>query len=290
MNKKKVVLKSGVQIEGVKFDGETIDISEWIKAVTQWQSYLQQVNTVTEEVSVKISTKRPVWIVFLGDLHVGSIYTRYAALYELLQKISKRRNIYLINCGDVVDNFLPNTHASTGLLETVMPPSAQKLMVEKLFEICKTKWLAMTRGDHENFSWLADDFDLAGYLAKKLNCANLGWGGVLNVTVGQTKYEICIRHRFRFNSSFNLTHTVKRLREMFHDFDIGVVAHGHQPTVEHMSMADKDRVFIRCGAAKITDNYAQRLGFPPTKFYVPAVQLWPDKRKMHPVLNIADYL
>ena len=291
MNKKKVVLKStGVQFKNIKFDGEAIDIDKWIKGVSQWQKYMQQLETQVNYAKATIKTQQPILVVFLGDLHVGSVFTRYTKLYRLLKKLSKYDNVFLVNGGDTVDNFLPNRHPE-GSFEVIMPPAAQKILVEKLFETCKDKWLVMLRGDHENFSWITDNFDFAAYLAEKMNCPYLGWGGFLDLKVGRVTYRLCLRHRYRYNSSFNLTHTAKRMREQLGDGDIFVVFHGHQAAVEHMMLLDgKDRIFIRTGAAKMTDNFAQKLGFPHSDFVVPAVKLNPKKRKMLAYFHVEDAL
>ena len=144
---------------------------------------------------------------------------------------------------------------------------------------------------------ISDDFNFAEYLSSKLKCPNLGFGGLIHLRLGKKRriqYDIGVRHRYRFNSSFNLTHCVKRMREQLFDFDIGAIAHGHVPTVEHCWVAGKDRVFIRTGSFKDPDRYAQKIGFNGSAHcIIPAVKLYPRKRRIQAyfdVFQIADEL
>lgn len=142
---------------------------------------------------------------------------------------------------------------------------------------------------HEEFSHDADDFDFTKYLASAVGAANMGFGGQVNLYVGEQLYQIALRHKYRYNSSFNYTHTCKRLREReYPNADIVCVAHHHQATIEQMAHSDKDRIYIRPGSMKGPDRYARSLGYTDTGSQIPTVILWPDKRKMLSFLNLED--
>jgi len=283
---------AGVHIDfkKMKKDHQNFKLPKFLRVLTQFQRQIQNIDTQMSEITVAISTDQPIYIAFIGDLHLGAVTGRYQVAYKKFQLMREIPALYAINLGDTVDNFLPNAHPS-GQFENLLSPKFQKLLVEEFFNILKGRWLAMINGDHENFSMISDDFNFAEYLANKMNCPNLGFGGVIHLRLGKRKriqYDIAVRHRYRFNSSFNLTHTVKRMREQVCDFDVGAIAHGHQPAVEHAFVAGKDRIFIRTGAFKDADRYAQKLGWNgPAHCIIPVVKLYPKKRRMQAYFDVS---
>lgn len=258
--------RSNIKFDQLRVDGSILNLGHFIAKMEAYQE-----------------------VAFVADNHAGSVGGRYSLLLEKFQLMRRIPRLYVVNGGDTIDNFLPSKHPE-GAFEMICPPHVQKLIIEKLFGILRGRWIAMVKGDHENFSWLADDFDFCQYIAERMECANLGFGGFINIKLGTQTYRIGIRHRFRFNSSFNLTHTVKRMREQLGDFDIGVVAHNHRAAVEHMNFPDKDRVFIRPGAFKMADNYAKKLGFldDSRTCVIPAVKLWANQRKIKAYFDISE--
>lgn len=280
-----------IQFENLKTDGPAALPPDLLEKLIAWQRELQKTNTEVEEATAKIDTAKSIYVAFPGDKHFGNTRTQYLAVLVKFLIMRFIPRLYPINGGDTYDNFLPSKHPE-GSFEMIVPPSIQKMLVEQVCQGMRGRWLATIMGDHENFSKNADDFDFNRYLGGKLFVPNLGWGGFINLTVGNQTYRICARHRYRFNSSLNLTHPVKRMRDMLGDFDIGVIWHGHQADTEHLDMADKDRVFIRGGTAKLADNFAKRLGFTDGKsgWVVPAVKLWPDQRKIKVYFDITEIL
>ena len=140
---------------------------------------------------------------------------------------------------------------------------------------------------HEEFSHDADDFDWTKYLSQKVGAPNLGFGGSVTLTVGSQPYEIMLRHKYRFNSSTNLTATVKRMREQLGDFDIGCISHHHQAAIEQAIMGDGiDRIFIRPGSFKGADRWARSIGYSDLGAFIPTVVLYPDRRLMIPFLHL----
>lgn len=278
-----------IKFEGLKKDGSILDLKSFLAKLEAYQAELSAIDTEMKEVTVHVPGTQPIYVAFPADLHVGSVGGRYSTLLRKFKLMREIPRLYAVNGGDVVDNFLPSKHPE-GSFEMICPPHVQKLIVEKLFDILRGRWVAMVKGDHENFSWLSDDFDFTAYIAEKMGCANLGFGGFINIKLGTQMYRIGIRHRYRFNSSFNLTHTVKRMREQLGDFDVGVVAHNHRAAVEHMNFPDKDRIFIRPGAFKMADNYAKKIGFidGARTCVIPAVKLWGDRRKIKAYFDISE--
>jgi len=253
-----------LDLKHVPSDGDVKDI--W-RMLESFQEQTHKLSTRQDEVSVCLKTKKPVYVAFPADIHIGAVGTYYKEFHQKIDVLASKPRTYIVSCGDTADNFLPVRHAE-GQFEAICPPEIQKRLIEYIYGRLNGKFLAIIQGDHDEWSHMSDDFDWTKYLCERLGCANLGFGGFIHLTVGEQIYKILARHRYRFNSAFNLTHTVKRMREMLGDFDVGVVAHNHQPAIEYVEMADKSRVFVRPGSFKAADRFARRIGFQslPIKF------------------------
>ena len=259
-------------------DMETI----WTALIT-YQEATKKLSTRQDEISIEIPTTEPIYITVLADAHIGAIQTRFQQFRDTIEAIASSPNTFMISCGDTVDNYLPSKH-SEGQFEAMCPPEIQKRLLEYMYSKLSGRILALIQGDHDEFSHYADDFDWTKHLCEKFKCANLGFGGFINLKVGQITYKIHARHRYRFSSSLNLTHTVKRMREQVGDFHIGIVAHNHQAAIEYVQGQDGViRVFIRPGSFKGADRYARRIGFVDCdcRSMMPTIELFPDRRAMN---------
>ena len=131
-------------------------------------------------------------------------------------------------------------------------------------------------------------------MAKHLGCSNLGFGGLVKLMVGKQEYQIAVRHKYKYNSSYNWTHAPKQLvRFDEKTADIAVVAHNHVTAIEHTEENDKDRVYIRPGSMKGADRWARSIGFSDSGKRMPCVVLWPNKRQMMTFMDLgqcADYM
>lgn len=256
-------------------------------ALEVFQDASMKLDTRMENVNAFIDTEEPIIVGFIADAHIGALSTKYQLLDEYIEYIANTERFYMFSVGDTTDNYLPTKHGA-GMFGSIVPPSLQKSLIEYVFGKLRGRWLGLVQGCHDEWSHESDDFDWTSYLAGHLDAPNLGFGAFVNLTVGQQPYVIALRHKYRYNSSFNLTHTVKRMREQLGEFDIGCVAHHHQADMEHLAMSDKDRVFIRPGSFKGADRFARSIGFTDTGSQIPSVILFPNHRRIVPFLNLED--
>ena len=258
------------------------------EACYTFQRASQELSTRQDEVDVYLDVDTPIGITFLADAHIGAVSTPLDKVRDTVYKIKDNPWLYVIGVGDKVDNYLPTKHPQ-GMFSTLFPPELQKDLVKNLYSELIGRWIGIVQGCHDDFSHETDDFDFTKYLAEHLGCANMGFGGLIKLHVGEQLYEIAVRHKYRYNSSFNATHTCKRLREQeYNSADIVCVAHNHITAVEHGIAAGKDRVYIRPGSMKGVDRYARSLGFSHTGYFMPTVILCPDKRKIYNFIHLDD--
>lgn len=264
----------------------TEDLTELWDAIYNFQAASQGRSSRVDEAPVEVKTTEPIMVGFLADAHIGAITCKYRDIVDRFEAMVGAPNFYLVSVGDSIDNYLP-THHGDGTFAQLVPPELQKQLVEDLYSRMKGRWLGVVQGCHDEWSHEVDDFDWNKHLARHLGCPNLGFGGTINLTVGDTLYKISLRHKYNFNSSLNLTNSVKRMRDFLGDFDIGCIAHHHQAAVEQMVMGDGvDRIFIRPGSFKGADRYARQSGYRDTGAYIPTVALYPDRRRMIPFLHL----
>ena len=262
--------------------------NELWEAAHAFQRMARELSTRRDFVDVYLDVDQPIGVGFIADTHIGAVSTPLDVVRSRFELMREQPWLYLVGAGDTIDNYLPSRHPQ-GMFNTMFPPELQKELVLNIYMKMEGRWLALVQGCHEEFSHMADDFDFTKYLASAVGAVNLGFGGQINLHVGKQLYQIAVRHKYKFNSSFNYTHTCKRLREReYPNADIVCVAHHHQATIEQMPHADKDRIYIRPGSMKGVDRYARGLGYTDTGSQIPTVILWPDKRKMLSFLNLED--
>lgn len=265
-----------------------LTFTELWEAAHAFQRMATELSTRLDPVDIYLDVNKPIGLGFIADIHIGSVSTPLDQVRARFELMREQPWLYLVSAGDTIDNFLPTRHGQ-GMFGTMFPPELQKELVLDLYMKMEGRWLALVQGCHEEFSHDADDFDFTKYLSSAVGAANLGFGGQINLHVGDQLYQVVVRHKYRFNSSFNYTNTCKRLREReYPNADIVCVAHHHQAVIEQMPHPDKDRIYIRPGSMKGPDRYARSLGFKDTGAHIPTVILWPDKRQMLSFLNLEE--
>ena len=258
------------------------------EAAYAFQKASQELSTRQEAIDIHIAVDHPIAVCFVADTHIGAIDTPLDVVRSRFNLLEEYPFIYPAGCGDMTDNYVPSSHPA-GMFGALFPPELQKELVENLYQKLKGRWLWLIQGCHDEWSHTADDFDLTKYMAKHLECPNLGFGGSVKLKVGEQTYNIAARHKYRYNSSYNLTHAPKQLvRFDEKDADIAVVAHNHVTAIEHVQENDKDRVYIRPGSMKGPDRWARSIGFTDTGKNMPCVVLWPNVRRMMSFMDLGD--
>lgn len=253
------------------------------EAVVSFQKELKKAKIEQPVAHMRIQTNKWIGIAFQGDLHLGNMATDYERLLNDKELIQSNDNVYLVINGDYCDNYITGSHTG-GAFEALFPPAVQKDLAKDYIESLKDKVLALVAGCHDLWSLKIDDFDLTEYLSKHGNAVYLGSGGDLFLQVGKIEYKIKMRHKYRFNSSDNATHTVKKMFEKEGGFDVGCIAHNHIAAMEESVKEGLDgpvkRIFLRSGSYKTTDRYSSQMGFSEAMHGVPIVLFNPLERDM----------
>jgi len=265
---------------------DDVDFEELWESLYLTQRASQKLSTRLDDVDIYVDTDQPIGVPFIADAHIGAISAPLDYIRTRFDMIADCPRFYPFSVGDTHENYLPGKHPQ-GTFGVMFPPELQKELVINLYSKLKGRWLGAVQGCHEEFSHTADDFDFTKYLAHQLDCANLGFGGLVKLYVGEQVYKIAIRHKYKYHSSLNPSHTCKRLVQMeYPEADISVVAHNHRAVCVQLTHRDKDRVYVRPGSLKGPDRYARSIGFTDTGASIPTVILYPNKRLMLPFLHL----
>jgi len=218
------------------FIAEDYDYEKLWEMAYGFQEASAGLSTRRTEQDVYLDVDYVIGVVFVADGHIGAIDSPLNYFRHRIKLIAQEPRLYTIDCGDKIDNYKPDKYAA-GMFGELFPPAMQKRLMENLYSELKGKWLAWVQGCHDEWSHDTDDFDLTEWMASQFGGVNLGHGGLLRLHVGDELYEIAVRHKYRYNSSYNWTHAPKQLvRFDEKTADVAVVAHNHVTAVEYVTL------------------------------------------------------
>ena len=111
-------------------------------------------------------------IVCLGDIHLGDNNCDYALLDRQIDYINNNQNVFVIGIGDYMNNALKLS--KTDVYSAIAPQKEFQMAVEILGRIKKSKWIAMTTGNHEHRTYREAGVDLNRFLAYELGIEDDG--------------------------------------------------------------------------------------------------------------------
>lgn len=244
-----------------------------------------------EEIDIEIEDDKPIGIWFVGDVHLGHKEVDYREFEKGLDILKKTDGLYTIWMGDMIENYSfasASKHKDgSSMYEQMMSPQEQLRKIEAILQDIEDKILTILQGDHEAFTFEATGIDIGDHLAKIVDIPYLVHGGVLNLDLSDQTYQILVRHRYRFHSSYNLTHSAKQMMRFLQLADVAAVGHRHEYAVEQTDFQGKDRVFIQIGSYKKTDRYSSRGGYKKLERITPVMVIfYPEERKMIPIQDL----
>jgi len=259
----------------------------WVDAEEQTTKDLER-HRQEKHLKVRIDDSHPVAISFISDQHIrqsGPIdLTRMREDAEL---IAATPGMYAFLGGDGVDNHIK--HRSAMVQGGTAVKKDWEFYDHYLSMFGESSIIAMVSGNHDDWTRDFAGIDMVDRLAKARRIHYHPDEVLCKLSVNGILYTIKLRHQYRFNSTFNLGHTIKRLWEMGDDdFHIGVVCHHHEAHMETFNKHGVARVGFRPGAYQLGNTYTRRYGFKMNNPTCPTVILWPDQWRMMPFLDVWD--
>lgn len=176
-------------------------------------------------------------IICVGDLHIGSVYSKYKKAEEILDKECKNKNTYIAFLGDLADYAVLGSKGD--VYSASMTPEQQKREVKRLLNKYKDRTLIVVEGNHEyrirrnvGISDVADWCYENGVPYTKdigfilLYVATKGYGH------GKALFKLAVSHGYTGARTIGGRITANgRLTEIIEDADIYITGHTHQPSV-----------------------------------------------------------
>lgn len=260
------------KIVGNKFVDKTAK-ELWSAFSNKSKEYVESVKK-EKNATIEFYKNKPIAIAFIGDNHIGNDASNYSKMEEDAKIINNTDNFYAILCGDMLDNHIMIQEA---MISSNSSPKLQWKLFKYYIDMFKNKILCSISGNHEYWSKKISGLDLLENYFKGIRILYGSHSYLLEIKFPNNyNIKIKVRHKFRFNSSDNLTHTVKKLlKEGNDDFDVGVIAHHHQAEITKFFYKNKERIAIRTGTYLLYDTYADKVGFENFTNNMPVVIINP---------------
>lgn len=243
--------------------------------------------------TARIEDDRPIGIAAISDQHIrGSGPVDLERMEEDAKLVRTTPGLYALLGGDGVDNHIKHRSAMVGGGTKVADDWRRYDHYLRFFGADKI--LGMISGNHDD--WTRDEagVDMVAILAERNRVHYAPDELLLTLTLPGVEYRLKIRHQYRYNSSFNQVHVVKRLWEMGDDpFDVGIVCHHHEAAIEMFTKHGEPVWGARPGSYQVTSSHGRRYGFRLTRPTCPTFIFWPGQRRfigLPDVRDAAEYL
>jgi hypothetical protein len=229
--------------------------------------------------SVDFPKDEPIAIAFISDQHIApGTPVDMGRMRADAEYVRDTPNLFALLGGDGVDNHILIRSA---MMAARSQPGDQYALFEYYLGIFAEKILALCSGNHDAWTDQVAGIDMVQWIAQRHKLCYSPSAFSIQVKVGGQPYKIVMRHQYRYNSSFNMTHAVKQLLRMGEDeFDIGCIGHHHEPADENGIYRGLHRWFCRPGSYQISSSYTRQYGWNSTYPTSPTIVLYPGKREM----------
>lgn len=227
-------------------------------------------------------------VVGISDLHYGNQNVDMDFVEDLIDFVEGHERAYCFLNGDIIDNWV-HLSPNGGEYEQTIRPEYQREIIRQKLEPIEDKILGVTYGNHEGRSQKEGEQNPMDLMSKELDVPYLGSGGRINLVFDEElKYRLHVRHRFRYESTFNPCHACGRLIEQLDsDADIVAIGHKHDPAIEVRFKAGKQRSLMRFGSAIPSTRYSSYLGFEDSPLVAPTVVVSSKEKAHHPFIDIS---
>jgi len=245
----------------------------------RWQKENRRWDISQQVATVEIPTELPVGIAIRGDWHLGNEQTDHERFLAHMDLIERTPGLYTIEAGDLIDGYIKPSMAE-GQHEALARVRLQRHLVWDACERLKGRVLATASGQHDHWGVHQADFDPIEWVSADYRIPYLGHGGLLRLHAGKQEYTMHMRHKFRYESGTNRTHSIKQFWRFNGDSEIGCHADKHTPAIEHVLWKGEHRVAVRPGSYKPTDDFAESYGYPRAEPIMPVIILWPNEHRL----------
>ena len=206
---------------------------------------------------------KPIALALLSDLHIGNATTDYRQLRKDAEIIKNTDGMYAVFHGDGIDNWIVPKLMQLQRGQAVNFEQ-ELLLFESWLSIIADKLVAVVSGNHDNWTHSLSGVDIVKRMLKHTKVLYDRDEIRTVITVGDSHWEFCIRHKWLGSSIYNPTHGIERYSRMGASFDIGIGGHTHIASIsrEFISYDNRQCMAIITGTYKKYDGFARQLGLP----------------------------
>lgn len=240
----------------------------------------------------KIKSNKPLEIVCLGDIHLGSPECDTEMLKSIVQKIKKRK-AKVILMGDLIDLGLRESPGAS-VYEQSMSPSQQVKEIVKILTPIKDQIISSVVGNHEYRLSRASGIDMGELIATSLGCNYGKYQCVNNIKLNNQIYNIFSTHGS--GSGQTTESRINSFKKYLEQIDTDVIAAGHchdladrvfnKRTIGTNGFNIKSTHLVLAGNFLAWDqSYGEYRGYPILRKGCPLIKLYPKQHKVDVDLN-----
>lgn len=266
------------------------DWREALEPVQAMQKIFERASGSQDRATWKIKTDRPICVVVIGDLQLGSWATNYELFKTFTDEILHTEDLYVIFVGDLLQMAIKMRNVLE-VKDDALPPKYQLYFLDSWLKEIKHKVIASTWDNHSVMRQEA----AAGYssyaeIFKRHTIYHNGIGH-LDIQVNDAVYKWAVSHFFRGKSMYNKTHAPERyLRMEANDRDIAAQGDFHEPGLSQFMEGGNQRIGIVCGSIQTNSGYAKRFFSLTTAPIYPCVVLNHKEKLMTPYWSVKSWL
>lgn len=267
-----------------KNEREDVHWKSFVNIAEQHQDARSKLSTSQETAEIEFTCNSKYFaVMFSSDWHLGSVATDYTAFRDSHDFLLQADNLYMVTCGDLIDNFR-KFRSLQAIFSQVLSPNEQGEMLRSLvIEYAdKKKWLAACWGNHD-IEW--DENNFGDSWQKRLlgqHFVYFNGKGFIKIKVKNTdlEYGIGLSHYFNGKSIHNPTHSlVRAYKDDYGAANPDVIVQGDKHNYSYQWFQQYDSAlnghpchYIQVGTFKVDDGYSKRfwgagqIGLPTVVF------------------------
>lgn len=279
-------------IEGLSSDKKLGEMNwrEAIDYIQKGQKLFEKAKSNSSKGIVTIDTDEPIYVLALGDAHLGSWGTDYEVLKQITDEILNTPNLYVILLGDLAQMSIKLRNVLE-VSDNALPPKYQMMLLDSWLNEIKHKVICSTWDNHS----VMREEAVVGYskYAEIFERTTTYFNGIghLDLQVGQQVYKLAVSHFFRGYSIDNPCHGGMRyMRRNAIDREIAMAGDSHVPGFIKYVDGEKTRCVINSGTAQTNSGYAKRFFSLFTHAQFPVLKLDPKEHIFTPYWNLNEAL
>lgn len=272
-------------------DKKLRDISweEYIGFINHGQDLFSKAKQSQDIAHWSINTDKPICVIVLGDLHIGSWATDHELFKAITYELLNTPNLYAILVGDLLQMAI-KLRGVKEVMDNALPPNHQMIFLASWLDTVKHKIIASTWDNHsvmreENQVGFSNYSEIFGRHVIYHDCI-----GHLSTIVNDIEYKWAVAHFFRGRSMYNPLHGHFRyIKEFAPDRDIVASGDSHTFGIGIWDIGNEEKIGLNCGSIQ-NSGYGKRFFSLINAPKFPCVVLDHKEKKISALQSVQQYV